>query len=91
VLSGVLDAEQAGETIHLAAGDALTWTPGGRHRLLNRRPDPARVLVTLVAPATMGPVGVLGSPAPRRVAAPPDLRPLRLVQMRADRARRAAR
>jgi transcriptional regulator with XRE-family HTH domain/mannose-6-phosphate isomerase-like protein (cupin superfamily) len=91
VLSGALDAEQAGETIHLAVGDALTWTPGRRHRLLNRRPDPARVLVTLVAPATLGAVGVLGSPAPRPVAAPPELRPLRLVQMRAERARRAAR
>jgi len=89
VLSGSLEAEQAGVSVRLAAGDALTWTSGQRHRLLNRSPEPARLLITLTAPASLGAAGVLGSPAPRPTSAPPAARPLRLVQMRAERARRA--
>ena len=69
----------------LATGDALTWTVGQPHRLLNRSPAPARVLVTLLAPATLGAGGIVGPPAPSATPAPPAGRPLRLVQMRAAR------
>jgi len=85
VLVGYVTAEQDGSPTPLAAGDALTWTAGARHRLLNRHPDPARLLITLTAPATLGAGGLVGPPAARRVAAPPPVRPLRLVAMRAAR------
>ncbi len=88
VLGGYVSAEQDGDPTPLTAGDALTWTPGSAHRLLNRHPDAARLLITLTAPATLGAGGLVGPATPRRVAAPPPVRPLRLVAMRA--ARRAA-
>ena len=88
VLRGAPDAEQAGGTTRLGDGDALTWAPGQPHRLLNRSPEPVRLLVTLVAPATLGAAGIVGGPVrgPRRpAAAPVGSRPLRLVEMRAAR------
>ncbi|HMA36194.1 MAG TPA: helix-turn-helix domain-containing protein [Chloroflexia bacterium] len=85
VLRGVVEAEQAGTRTRLAAGDALTWTAGQPHRLLNRSPEAARLLITLLAPATLGPAGVVGSPTPRPTPPLPEARPLRLIQMRAAR------
>ncbi len=85
VLAGYLTAEQDSRPTPLAPGDALTWTAGSTHRLLNRHPDPARLLITLTAPATLGAGGLVGPPALRSVAAPPPVRPLRLVAMRAAR------
>ncbi|HUS15403.1 MAG TPA: helix-turn-helix domain-containing protein [Chloroflexia bacterium] len=90
VVHGALLAEQAGALEPLRTGDALTWTPGQPHRLLNRSPEPARVLVTLMAPASLGALGVVGSPAARaetQPAQPGQGRALRLVQMRAARER----
>ncbi len=87
VVRGHCDADQAGAVVHLAAGDALSWTPGQPHRLLNRSPEPARLLITLLAPATLGASGVLGPPA-RHGGPAPQGRALRLVQMRAARDRR---
>lgn len=85
VLAGQVQADQAGAWVPLAAGDAVTWTPGQRHRLINPGPGSARLLVSLVAPATLGPA----LPAATRLQAPEDRqpaeRPLRLVQMRAVR------
>jgi transcriptional regulator with XRE-family HTH domain len=89
VLAGQVQADQGGAWVPLAAGDAVTWTPGQRHRLINPGPGPARLLVSLAAPATLGPA----LPAATHLHAPEDRqpveRPLRLVQMRA--ARRARR
>lgn len=85
VLAGQVQADQAGAWVPLAAGDAVTWTPGQRHRLINPGPGPARLLVSLAAPATLG----AALPAATRLHAPADRqpveRPLRLVQMRAAR------
>jgi transcriptional regulator with XRE-family HTH domain/mannose-6-phosphate isomerase-like protein (cupin superfamily) len=86
MLAGIVDADQAGGVTRLYRGDVLAWTPGQPHRLLNRSPEPARLLITLVAPAALGALGVVGSPR-RGVAAPPPERSLRLVQMRAARDR----
>jgi transcriptional regulator with XRE-family HTH domain len=89
VLAGQAQADQAGVWTPLAVGDAVTWTPGQRHRLINPGPGPARLLISLTAPATLG----AALPAATRLQAPEDRqpveRPLRLVQMRA--ARRARR
>ncbi|MGI8588049.1 MAG: helix-turn-helix domain-containing protein [Chloroflexia bacterium] len=90
VLLGSLDADQDGRPVHLREGDSLSWTPGARHRLLNRGHAHARLLITLAAPATLGAPGLLGSPKPRPAARPPEARPLRLVQMRAARTARTA-
>jgi transcriptional regulator with XRE-family HTH domain/quercetin dioxygenase-like cupin family protein len=88
VLSGQVVAEQEGTATALGAGDALAWTPGRRHRLLNRAPDPARLLIHLSGPATLGARGVIGPPA-LRPAALPSPGSLRLVAMRAARANKA--
>jgi anti-sigma factor ChrR (cupin superfamily) len=85
VLAGQVQADQAGAWVALAAGDAVTWTPGQRHRFINPGPGPARLLVSLAAPATLGPALAsathLQAPEDRQ----PVERPLRLVQMRAAR------
>lgn len=85
VLAGRVQADQAGAWFTLEAGDAVTWTPGQRHRLINGGPGPARLLIGLAPPATLGPALAaathLAAPDP---AQGPD-RPLRLVRMRAAR------
>src|SRR4051794_11625399 len=50
VLAGRVQADQAGAWFTLDAGDAVTWTPGQRHRLINGSPAPARLLIGLAPP-----------------------------------------
>ncbi len=88
VLVGQVQADQAGAWVPLAAGDAVTWTPGQRHRLINPGPGPARLLISLAAPATLGPALAAATHLHAPETRQPVERPLRLVQMRA--ARKAA-
>ena len=87
VLAGRVQADQAGAWLTLEAGDAVSWTPGQRHRLINSGPGPARLVVGLSAPATLGAAlpaaSHLQAAGARDGAQAAGERPLRLVQMRA--------
>ena len=90
VLAGRVQADQAGAWVALEAGDAVTWTPGQRHRIINAGPGPARLLISLLAPATLGAALAAAThltAAPARPAEPAGAAEpgLRLVRMRAAR------